>query len=306
MSPLSAEARRIRQELKQSGVTAYGLHKFATRYLPHILHEGEHVNGAVYGRYTAGTGMLNWEEGMLVATERRIIFLDRKPGYETTDELTYDVVSGVQKSYAWPFASITLHTRLGDYTIRFANKRCIDAFMHYVEKRRLESVNGNGQPSTNKPLTIDQKMSTFLNDNDTLVLSTVDRAGNAYGAVVHYFFHGNTIYILTKTETQKMHNILAHRQVALTLCNYATLQTLQLQGVAEIEPRQFVKDKVFAIMSKPRVYGEHMEYPPVTGLTNGSYIIVRIYPYKARFSEFGKSMSPLTGHRYQLADRQLP
>jgi hypothetical protein len=144
MFPLPAEAKRIRQELRQAGVTWYGSIKFAVRYLPHILHEGEHVNGAVYGRYAAGSGMLNWEEGILVATERRILFLDRKPGYEATDELTYDVVSGVQKSYAWPFAAITLHTRLGNYTIRFANKKCIDTFIRYVERRRLESANGGG------------------------------------------------------------------------------------------------------------------------------------------------------------------
>ncbi len=137
----SSKAERIRQELKNAGVTSYGLAKFATRYLPQILHENEHIHGAVYGRYTAGTGLLNWEEGILIATELRIIFLDRKPGYEARDELTYDVVAGVQKSYAWPFAAVTLHTRLGNYTIRFANKKCIDTFVHYVEKRRLESTN---------------------------------------------------------------------------------------------------------------------------------------------------------------------
>lgn len=94
----------------------------------------------MYGRYAAGTGLMKWTEGMLIATDRRVIFLDRKPGFEAMDELTYDVVSGVQKSYAWPFASLTLHTRIGNYTLRFANQKCIDVSMHYVEKRRLESL----------------------------------------------------------------------------------------------------------------------------------------------------------------------
>ncbi|HSW99125.1 MAG TPA: PH domain-containing protein [Candidatus Saccharimonadales bacterium] len=132
------EAKRIRQELRAVGVTTFGMLKFATRRLPGILHEGEHIRGAVYGRYSVGNGLMRWIEGVLVATDRRVIFLDRKPGFEAVDELTYDAVSGVQKSYAWPFAAVTLHTRIGNYTLRFANKRCIDNFMHYVEKRRLE------------------------------------------------------------------------------------------------------------------------------------------------------------------------
>ena len=143
LSYRAQEVQRIEQELKAAGVTAFGRAKFAARFLPHVLHAGEHLKGAVYGRYTEGTGLLQWVEGMLIATDRRVIFLDRKPGFEAVDELTYDVVSGVQKSYAWPFASVTLHTRIGNYTLRFANKKCIDIFMHYVEKRRLETCKGD-------------------------------------------------------------------------------------------------------------------------------------------------------------------
>ena len=147
MSPVAAEVTRIQRELRAAGMTAFGRLKFASRFLPEVLHEGEHIKGAVYGRYAAGTGILKWIEGMLVATDRRIIFIDRKPGFESMDELTYDVVSGARKSYAWPFSSFTLHTRLGDYTLRYANKQCIDIFMHYLERRRLESLNGYGVPA---------------------------------------------------------------------------------------------------------------------------------------------------------------
>ena len=106
MYPADSEAERIQTELKAAGVTAFGRLKFASRFLPQVLHEDEHINGVVYGRYAEGTGLLRWVEGMLIATDHRVIFLDRKPGFETLDELTYDVVSGVQKSYAWPFAQI--------------------------------------------------------------------------------------------------------------------------------------------------------------------------------------------------------
>lgn len=135
----SPQIQRIKQELKMVGVTSFGLVKFTSKYLPAVLHPDEHIKGAVYGRYTEGTGLLQWVEGMLVATDKRILFIDHKPGFSKVDELTYDVISGVKKVYTWPFSSMTLHTRLGDYLVRFANAKCIDIFVQYIEARRLEA-----------------------------------------------------------------------------------------------------------------------------------------------------------------------
>lgn len=129
----------LKTQLRTVGATSFGLRKFASKYLAHLLHQGEIIRGVVYGRYVSGEGLLKWTEGMLVATDRRILFIDRKPGYETFQELTYDVVSGVQKIFAWPFSAVTLFTRIGNFSLRYANPKCIDIFIHYIEKRRLES-----------------------------------------------------------------------------------------------------------------------------------------------------------------------
>lgn len=128
---------RVYQELRAVGVTSFGLKKFSVKYLPKIIHDKEHVKGAVYGRYNDKAGMpLN--EGLLVATDLRIIFLDHKPGFTKTDEITYEVVSGVSKITAI-FSSVTLRTRLGDFTVRFAKSKAADIFVRYVEERRLET-----------------------------------------------------------------------------------------------------------------------------------------------------------------------
>ena len=129
---------RVKQELKAVGVTRFGFMKFAINYLPKIIHKDEHIHGVVYGRYGEKTGSLTLVEGMLVATDHRIIFVDHKPGYTSTDEITYEVVSGIKTNKAF-FSAVTLHTRIGDYTIGFANSRCAAKFTRYVEKRRLES-----------------------------------------------------------------------------------------------------------------------------------------------------------------------
>lgn len=128
----------INKELAAAGVTWFGMKKFAIRYLPKIVHNDEHIMGIVYGRYRDKSGSSNWNEGMLIATDLRIVFLDHKPGYTNTDELTYDVVSGITTTTAL-FSAVTLHTRLGDYKIRFANTKCASIFTRYVEIRRLET-----------------------------------------------------------------------------------------------------------------------------------------------------------------------
>lgn len=296
MKPLNAMTARVRQELREVNVTAFGRTKFASRFLPKILHEDEHIKAAVYGRYGADDGP-NWNEGMLVATDHRILFLDRKPGFDTVDELTYDIISGVKKVRSWPFASMTLHTRIKDYTIRFANQRCIDTFMRYVEVRRLEPVNYYGtrnwfvhdQPKSTEP-TLNEATLDFMNQHDLGTLSTVDYYGNAHGASVHYLVSPNQeIHIISRTSSKKVQNIFTHRQVALTITDESTLQSLQLRCEAEVESDQYVKSKALSILTRPRPYGEKMQSPPVTAIHSGEYIVLRLHPYSAKLSTFKQS-----------------
>ena len=52
------------------------------------------------------------------------------------DELTYDVVSGINITTAL-FSSVTLHSRINDYQVRFTNTKCASIFTEYVEERLL-------------------------------------------------------------------------------------------------------------------------------------------------------------------------
>lgn len=291
MKPTEEHVKRIKKELKDAGATAYGLAKFSSKYLPNVIHPEEHVKAVVYGRYREDGGLLNFAEGMLVATERRVIFLDHKPGYTKTDEVSYDIVSGVQESSAG-FTAVTLHTKICDYTLRFVNDKCANNFVKYVERRRLEELQGLNSDADSaglQPLTtkLDERALNFLKEHDVAVLSTLDREGNISGAVVYYMVdEGNLIYILTKAGTQKAHNIFANQQVALTCYEAAKMQTVQLHGVAQIEADQSVKDRVFAALIKPRFSEAGAKMPPVTKLHEGSYMIIKIRPTWARFTDF--------------------
>lgn len=123
----------VQKQLKDIGATKFGLWKLASRYLPHVIHPYETIGGAVYGR--------NDKQGavMLIATDRRVIFLDKKPLFVNEDEVTYRMVSGIDYAQAGFGCSVTLHTRVKDYTVHTLNKKAAQNFVEYIEKQRLEN-----------------------------------------------------------------------------------------------------------------------------------------------------------------------
>ncbi len=124
-------ADRIKTELAAAGVTPYGLRKMSSRHLPEVIHKDEHIMAAVYGQSGSGSALI-------VATEKRVIYIDKKPFFSNVDELSFDIVSGVKIGTAGPFCALTLHTRLGDYELRFVNRACAKRFVSYIESRRIE------------------------------------------------------------------------------------------------------------------------------------------------------------------------
>ncbi len=286
LNPTPEHIARVKRNLREAGATKWGMLKLESRYLPKVLHEDELIGGMVYGRYGKGSAML-------IATDRRVIFLDRSPGYTVIDELTYDVVSGVSLNSRWPYASITLHTRLKDFVLTFVNLKAAERFVEFIEQRRLENVDHilntplqtSSKPTGNNKLTDDQI--SFLKDHDIATFSTVDRDGTVHGAVVYYMVgEENNIYILTKSETQKAHDIFGNKQVAFTIFDSYLLQTMQLEGEAEVEANQEIKDKVFSEIVRPRPSKTGQQLPPVTQLKEGSFMVIRITPKNVKFRDY--------------------
>lgn len=287
LNPSYKHRTRVKRELRAAGVSRYGLIKQESRYLPKLIHENENIGGIIYGRF-------NGSSGMLVATSHRVLFLDRKPGFTNAEDISYDVVAGVTYNRQGAFAAVTLHTRLGDFGMRFVNLRAAEKFVKYIETRRLEHLNGVAEDLQQplKPATKATPMSSqainFLKEHGLATLSTLDRDGNVHGAVVYYVTdENNLIYIVTKTETQKTHNLLANPEVAFTIYDALEMQTLQLQGNAEIETNQTKKDFVFSQIVQPRQTSRGKQLPPVTQLKEGSFIIIQVTPTSAKFRDYG-------------------
>lgn len=122
---------RVRSELLDAKLVKVELASMEGRYLHRIIHDGEHIGGAVYGH--AKDGM-----AMLVGTERRVIFLDKKPMFVNKDDVSYNVVSGVSYSHAGFGTTVVLHTKIKDFKLQTLNKKSALRFVKFIETRCLE------------------------------------------------------------------------------------------------------------------------------------------------------------------------
>jgi len=129
--------RHVKEELRQRGAAAYDLWLPETNYLPHLLHPDEHIMGSVYGKYKDG-------RGVLIATDQRILFIDKKPLFMHVDELSFMIIGGVTFSQAAFMGYVTLHTRLGDYKLRTFNFKNAANFVDYIETKCLQHAEEQG------------------------------------------------------------------------------------------------------------------------------------------------------------------
>lgn len=126
----------VKSELKRRGAVAYDVWLPETHYLPHLLHKNEHIMGSVYGRYDNGPNKTG--RGVLVATDQRVLFLDKKPMFLHVDELSYMIIGGVTFSKSLIMGYVTLHSRLGDYKLRTFNFKNAANFVDYIETKCLQ------------------------------------------------------------------------------------------------------------------------------------------------------------------------
>ncbi len=297
--------KRVKQELANAGVTGYGLLKSESRHLPNVIHNDEHIMAVVYGQFESSSAML-------IATGARVIYLDVKPMAILMDEITYDVIQGVEFDVHTLFATLIMQTNIGNYTVRFANIKCASNFAEFLEQKKLSKVRrvtgpeleiadkavSSAKKSAKKAkesLGKDKALSVkslskwdqeFLLHHSLGVLSTIDRTGNVYGAVVYYVYTNDAIYITTKASTKKAHNVFAHNQVSFTIYDEQGLQTMQINGMAQIEHNQKTKSQILKYMIQPKVYKGVEKLPPVAQNQFDSYLILKVLPVDVKLSDF--------------------
>lgn len=292
LSKEKAHIERIIAELQVAGISKFGLRRFTSRYLPKVIHEDEHIKAAVFGRQKESEGFFGIVEGALVATDKRILFIDHRPGYTTMDEISYEVVSGVNATKAGPYSSITLFTKITNYQLSFARSECVSRFALYIERHRLDE---NDEESTvRKPHdesdVLNNEVRSFLDAHELGVLSSIDRTGVACGAVIYFVRHKDKLYFMTKTGTKKALNIVGNQHVALTVFDEKKLQTAQVRGIVEAESDNQIKSIVSDAIIKARQYESGSHLPPVMWLGGSSFITFRITPTDVSFNDYSEPL----------------
>jgi general stress protein 26 len=285
---ITTHTRRVRDELIKAGMTRYGLMKGESRHLPGLIHEDEHIGGVVYGRAEKGSAML-------VATDKRVLYLDHKVMFNRSDELSYDIVSGVSNNIQPGYAGVVLHTRLGDFELKFVNLKCARRFVRFVEQKRIEQPiqNNAQQPSSfvieggQSAISFTQKAKIFLMTHETAVLSTIDIKGYPHGSAVYYAVDKNhNIHIVTKTKTTKAKNIRKNSKVSLTIYDTASLQTLHISGHAHVEQNPETCKQIYHTILRPRFEGSHTEMPPILNLPAGEFEVITLQILNYTFIDY--------------------
>lgn len=122
---------RVYEELRKAGSVAYDMWLPETHYLPHIIKDDEHIGGAVYGKYGKN-------RGVLIATNERIIFLNKKVLLLQQNEISYKAVSEVNRTSFGPIGTVTLRTSAENYSLRTFNQNNAKNFVEYVSAHLQE------------------------------------------------------------------------------------------------------------------------------------------------------------------------
>lgn len=120
--------------IKALGANWYNLILPETKALPSVIQPDEQILGLVYGRYKKESDN-SISRGVLVATNKRALLLNKKFMFKESDEIRYGVISGVNYSRVLFIYAVTVHTRMGDVSIRTFNQRCAKIFVSAIENQ---------------------------------------------------------------------------------------------------------------------------------------------------------------------------
>ncbi len=98
------------------------------RELCHIMAPGEVIQHAVMGQYEGGFAMF-------VATDRRILLIDKKPWFLTMEDIRYDMVSEVDYYARLLESSVTLITMSKKLNFRSWHQDRLRAMVKYIQHR---------------------------------------------------------------------------------------------------------------------------------------------------------------------------
>lgn len=155
------------EEIKTQLDNLDGVSKFfgkkEIKELPNILWEDEELEKLVQGYYAKGNGIL-------VATNKRLIFIDKGLFYGLrVEDFPYDKISSIQYSTGMMFGKITIFTSGNKAEIEQVEKGQVKVFSEYV-RARISSTKEHASYSNQEKKKSLNTNGTSKNDDDLIVL----------------------------------------------------------------------------------------------------------------------------------------
>lgn len=118
----------VKSQLAAIGFKPSLLSDSAVRQLPGILDESENIEQAVHGRYEGGYALL-------VATNRRMLFLDKKIMSFRVEDYAYYTISEIEYRNSPFMGHLVIHCRSNTIHIQSAQQRKLRMFARHLESR---------------------------------------------------------------------------------------------------------------------------------------------------------------------------
>lgn len=127
---------KVQKQLQRIGDKGKLFNQSERRELTNILFENECIEHIVDGRYAGGFGLL-------VATDRRIILIDKKPFFLTLEDLRYEMISDVMFNNRLLNSSMLIGTFNKSITFVAFNHLKLRAMTSFIQEKVMDSRNDN-------------------------------------------------------------------------------------------------------------------------------------------------------------------
>lgn len=127
--------------------------------LCHIMAPGETIQHAVNGQYEGGFAMI-------IATDRRILLIDKKPWFLTMEDIRYDMVQEVDYYARLLDASVTIITFNKQLHFRSWRQARLRELVRYIQQRVMDLRQSENWQQSQQPQQVMQNLTQPVTQND--------------------------------------------------------------------------------------------------------------------------------------------
>jgi len=122
------------EKLRTLGAYTFNLWLPEARAMPSNLEKNEELLGVVFGRYKLRHGSTSSliGRGALVATNRRVFLIDKKPLFIAVNAIKYAEIRAVNFTSVSISGTVRLSMEVGDISVRTFNPKCARIFINAV------------------------------------------------------------------------------------------------------------------------------------------------------------------------------